>query len=67
MVKILMGLAAVVVIAVGGFFGYEFYTQHRITSEVEAAFAQIRAGGGKASHGADVSRYEGETQVDGHF
>jgi hypothetical protein len=51
MVKILMGLAAVVVIAVGGFFGYEFYTQHRITSEVEAAFAQIRAGGGKASHG----------------
>ena len=29
MVKILMGLAAVVVIAVGGFFGFEFYTQHR--------------------------------------
>ena len=51
MVKILMGLAAVVVIAVGGFFGFEFYTQHRFTSEVEAAFAQIRAGGGKASHG----------------
>ena len=51
MVKALMGLAAVVVIAVGGFFGYEFYAQHRITSEVEAAFAQIRAGGGKASHG----------------
>ena len=51
MVKILMGLAAVVVIAVGGFFGFEFYTQHRITSDVEAAFAQIRAGGGKASHG----------------
>ena len=51
MVKILMGLAAAVVIAVGGFFGFEFYTQHRITSEVEAAFAQIRAGGGKASHG----------------
>ena len=39
MVKILMGLAAAVVIAVGGFFGFEFYTQHRITSEVEAAFA----------------------------
>jgi hypothetical protein len=51
MVKILMGLAAAVVIAVGGFFGFEFYTQHRITSEVEAAFEQIRAGGGKASHG----------------
>jgi hypothetical protein len=51
MVKILMGLAAVVVIAVGGFFGFESYTQRQITSEVEAAFAQIRAGGGKASHG----------------
>jgi len=51
MVKILMGLAAVVVIAVGGFFGFEFYTQHRIAGEVEAAFEQIRAGGGKASHG----------------
>jgi len=51
MVKILMGLAAVVVIAVGGFFGFEFYTQHRVTADVEAAFAQIRAGGGKASHG----------------
>src|ERR1051325_5444397 len=51
MVKILMGLAAVVVIAAGGFFGFEFYTQHRIEGDVEAAFAQIRAGGGKASHG----------------
>jgi hypothetical protein len=51
MAKILMGLAAVVVIAVGGFFGFEFYTQHRVASEVEAAFEQIRAGGGKASHG----------------
>jgi len=51
MVKILMGLAAVVVIAVGGFFGFEFYTQHRIAGEVDAAFEQIRAGGGKASHG----------------
>jgi len=51
MVKILMGLAAAVVIAVGGLFGFEFYTQHRIAREVEAAFEQIRAGGGKASHG----------------
>ncbi|MEH2528098.1 MULTISPECIES: hypothetical protein [unclassified Bradyrhizobium] len=51
MVKILMSLAAVVVIAVGGFFGFEFYTQHRIAGEVEAAFEQIRASGGKASHG----------------
>jgi hypothetical protein len=51
MVKILVGLAAAVVIAVGGYFGFELYTQHRITSEVEAAFEQMRAGGGKASHG----------------
>jgi hypothetical protein len=51
MVKILMGLAAVVVIAVGGFFGFEFYSQHRATRDVEAVFEQIRAGGGKASHG----------------
>ena len=51
MVKILMGLAAVVVIAVGGFFGFEFYAQHRVASDVEAVFEQIRTGGGKASHG----------------
>jgi hypothetical protein len=51
MTKILMGLAAAVVIAVGGFFGFEFYTQHRIAGEVDAVFAQMRAGGGKASHG----------------
>jgi hypothetical protein len=51
MVKILMGLAAVVVIAAGGFFGFEFYTQHRVARDVDAAFEQMRAGGGKASHG----------------
>ncbi|ANW02484.1 hypothetical protein [Bradyrhizobium icense] len=51
MVKILLGLVAAVVIAAGGFFGFEFYTQHRITREVDAAFEQIRASGGKASHG----------------
>ncbi len=51
MVKILMSLAAVVVIAVGGFFGFEFYAQHRVASDVEAVFEQIRASGGKASHG----------------
>ena len=51
MVKILMGLVAAVVIAVGGYFGVEFYAQHRVASEIETAFEQIRAGGGKASHG----------------
>jgi hypothetical protein len=51
MVKILLGLVAAVVIAAGGFFGFELYAQHRIASEIDASFAQIRAGGGKASHG----------------
>jgi hypothetical protein len=51
MVKILMGLVAAIVIAVGGFFGFEFYVQHRVAGEVEAAFEQIRATGSKASHG----------------
>ena len=37
MVKILSGLVAAIVIAAGGFFGFQFYTQHRIASEVEAA------------------------------
>lgn len=51
MMKILTGLTAVVVIAVGGFFGFEFYTQHRANSDVEAVFEQIRSGGGRATHG----------------
>jgi hypothetical protein len=51
MVKILLGLVAAVVIAVGGFFGFELYAQHRIVRDVDAAFEQIRAAGGKASHG----------------
>ena len=51
MVKILLGPVAAVVIAVGGFLGFAFYTQHRIAGEIDVAFAQIRAGGGKASHG----------------
>ena len=51
MVKILIGLVAAIVIAAGGFFGFERYMQHRVAGEVEAAFEQIRAAGGKASHG----------------
>ena len=51
MVKILISLIAAIVIAVGVFFGFQFYTQHRIASEFDAAFEQIRATGGKASHG----------------
>jgi len=51
MVKILTGLIAALVIAAGGFFGFEFYVQHRAASEVETAFERIRATGAKASHG----------------
>jgi hypothetical protein len=51
MVKILMGVVAVVVIAVGGFLGFELYTQYRVTRDVETVFEQMRAGGAKASHG----------------
>ena len=51
MVKILISLIAAIVIAVGVFFGFQFYTEHRIASELDAAFEQIRATGGKASHG----------------
>jgi hypothetical protein len=51
MIRVLIGLVAVVVIAVGAFLGFQFYTQHRIAGEIETAFEQIRAGGGKASHG----------------
>src|SRR5215212_5672678 len=51
MVKILTGMAVAIAIASAGFFGFERYTQHRIVGEVETAFEQIRAKGGKASHG----------------
>ena len=51
MVKVLSGVVAAIVVAVGGFFGFEFYMQHRVAGEVEAVFEQIRATGGKASHG----------------
>jgi hypothetical protein len=51
MVKILIGLVTAVVIAAAAFLGFEFYAQHRITGEIEAAFEQIRATGDKATHG----------------
>jgi hypothetical protein len=43
MIKILIDLVAAIVIAAGGFFGFQFYVQHRAIGEVEAAFDQIRA------------------------
>jgi hypothetical protein len=51
MVKMLLGLVTAIAIALGSFFGFEFYVQHRVAAEVEAAFEQIRATGSKASHG----------------
>ena len=47
----LVGLVAAAILATAGFFGFEFFLQHRADREVEAAFEQIRAAGGKASHG----------------
>ena len=49
--KILIGLVAAIVVAAAGFFGFQFYVQHRVATQVETAFEQIRASGGKASHG----------------
>ncbi len=51
MAKILIGLVAAIAVAVAGFFGFEFYMQHRVAGDIEAAFDQIRAAGAKASHG----------------
>ncbi|MBH5387696.1 hypothetical protein [Bradyrhizobium diversitatis] len=51
MKRILIGLIMAAVLGAGGWFGFNLYVQHRATSEVEAAFEQMRAGGGKASHG----------------
>jgi hypothetical protein len=36
---------------VAGFFGFDFYMQHRVAGDIETAFGQIRATGSKASHG----------------
>ena len=43
MVKVMIGLAAAIVIAVAGYFGFEFYMRQRIADEVDAAFAAVRA------------------------
>lgn len=51
MKRILIGLIALAVLTAGGWFGFNLYVKHRVTAEIETAFEQIRAGGGKASHG----------------
>ena len=52
MKRILFGAIVVAALAVGGWLGVNLYAQHRATAEVEATFEQIRASGGKASHGS---------------
>ncbi|MGY3551050.1 hypothetical protein ACVWZ4_006411 [Bradyrhizobium sp. USDA 4472] len=51
MKRILIGLVVTAVLAAGGWFGFNLYVRHRVRAEVEAAFEQLRAGGGKANHG----------------
>src|SRR5215208_686930 len=51
MVKVLAGLIAAVMIAVGGFFGFEYYVQRQVETAVDAEFANLRASGGKGAHG----------------
>lgn len=51
MSKIVIGLGAAAVAAVGGYFSTEAYIKHRIANEIEANFAQIRAAGAQAKHG----------------
>lgn len=51
MKRILIGLIVAVVLAAGGWFGFNLYAKHRATAEVEATFDRIRSSGGKASYG----------------
>lgn len=51
MKRILIGVIVAAILGASGWFGFNLYVQHRTTSEVEAAFEQMRSGGGKASHG----------------
>jgi len=51
MKRLLIGVLVLIVLGIAGFFGFNWYVQSRATREVDAAFAQIRSGGGKADHG----------------
>ncbi len=51
MMKVVIGVLAAAVIALGGYFGTEFYIQQRIANEIEASFTQARASDAKATHG----------------
>ncbi|CCD98683.1 hypothetical protein [Bradyrhizobium sp. STM 3809] len=49
--RILIAIAAVVVLGIAGLVGIPWYAQARAEREVEASFAQIRQNGATASHG----------------
>jgi hypothetical protein len=51
MKRVLIGAAAVIVVAVAAFFGVNGYAQNRAAREVEVAFEQLRGSGAKVSHG----------------
>ena len=44
--KLLFALIAAIVVALGGYFGFDLYLQHRAERDIEAAFEEIRASGG---------------------
>jgi hypothetical protein len=51
MVKVVSGTIAAILIAVAGYFGFEFYVQKQVETEVGKVFADLRATGAKATHG----------------
>ena len=51
MLRIGIGVVAVILLALAGYFGFEHYVEQRVAGAIETAFEQVRATGGKASHG----------------
>ena len=51
MLRIGIGVVAAILLAVAGYFGFEHYVEQRVAGAIETAFEQVRATGGKASHG----------------
>jgi len=51
MLKVVSGAIGAIVIAVAGFFGFQFYIQKQVEAEVGKVFADLRATGAKAIHG----------------
>jgi hypothetical protein len=51
MTRALIGVLTALAVVAAAFLGLEFYVQRKAAGDVDAAFAQIRATGAKASHG----------------